>query len=110
MLVYVAGPLAETARVQDIQAAVVAAGHELTLDWTRGPDVTFTDAYVSRTTVSARLASDDLDAVLAADAVLVVASERDGRGMFVELGSVFFHHPAVRHGATVAEWLSDVAP
>ncbi|MGL4176276.1 MAG: hypothetical protein ACRCSN_09375, partial [Dermatophilaceae bacterium] len=58
-------------------------------------------------------------AVLAADAVLVVAGERDGRGMFVELGaalartdlgdlrhvvvigpithdSVFYYHPAVQ--------------
>ncbi len=37
--------------------------------------------------ISAELASEDLDAVMRADAVLVVASEHDGRGMFVELGA-----------------------
>lgn len=66
-----------------------------------------------------------------ADAVLVVASENPGRGMFVELGaalvraergalthlivigpvgldSVFYFHPSVRRVQTVGEWLLDV--
>ncbi len=66
--------------------------------------------------------------MLRADAVVVVASENDGRGMFVELGaalaqawrgelehvvvvgpinhqSVFYYHPAVRRVSTVDEWL-----
>ena len=59
----------------------------------------------------------------------MVASEHDGRGMFVELGaalararrgdldhvvvigqirheSVFFHHPVVKRVSTVDEWLT----
>lgn len=82
--------------------------------------------------VTARLASEDLDAVLAADAVLVLATEHDGRGMFVELGaalarasagdlehvilvgevhhaSVFYHHPLVKKVASVETWLERVA-
>lgn len=66
--------------------------------------------------------------MLAADAVLVVAPEYDGRGMFVELGaalarcrdgdlehlvvigpikhqSVVYHHPSVSRVATVNELL-----
>lgn len=67
-----------------------------------------------------------------ADAVLVVASEHDGRGMFVELGaalararrgdlhhvvvvgrirheSVFYLHPSVVRVADVEEWLAGLA-
>lgn len=73
------------ANVRVVQTAVVAAGHELTLDWTG--DVMLTIDYASRLDVSAALAGEELDAVMTADAVLVVASEHDGRGMFVELGA-----------------------
>ena len=126
-----AGPLAAAEKVQAVQTAVIAAGHELTLDWSRGSDVEL-DEYGSRPDVSAEIASADLDAVLTADAVLVVASEHDGRGMFVELGaalaqaqrgelehvvvvgtirheSVFYYHPAVVRVSTVDEWLSEIA-
>lgn len=126
-----AGALADIERVQAVQSAVLAAGHELTLDWSRGPDVTFGD-YGAAPAASATLATSDLDGVLAADAVLVVASEHDGRGMFVELGaalaraargelghvvvigsirheSVFYYHPAVLRVPTVDEWLRSIA-
>lgn len=126
-----AGPLADTKKVQAVQTAVVAAGHQLTLDWSRGMDATVDD-YGAVPEVSANLATNDLDAVLRADAVLVVASEHDGRGMFVELGaalaqarrgelkhvvvvgpirhhSVFYYHPAVLRVSTVDEWLSGLA-
>lgn len=87
MKIYVAGPLADKESVQAAQAAVVSAGHEITHDWSRGPDITFTNDYGALPAVSAKLANDNLDAVLTADAVLVIASEHDGRGMFVELGA-----------------------
>ena len=93
-----------------------------------GPDAAFDD-YGSLLEVSAELATEDLEAVLTADAVLVVASDHDGRGMFVELGaalaraqrgelehvvvigpirheSVFYYHPAVLRVAAVDEWLA----
>ena len=132
MKIYVAGPLADTENVQAVQSALVAAGHELTLDWSRGPDVTFVDGYGSRPVLSAKLAIEDLNAVLGADAVLVVSSEHEGRGMFVEFGaalaraergdlrhvvvigqirheSVFYYHPAVQLCSTVDEWLATLS-
>ncbi|MGL5817689.1 MAG: hypothetical protein ACRCYR_09015 [Phycicoccus sp.] len=128
MKVYVAGPLADVGTVRAVQVAVVAAGHELTLDWSRGPDSTLT-SYASAPTVSASIAAQDLAAVLAADALLVVAGEHDGRGIFVELGaalamaergdlrhvvvigprrhdSVFYYHRAVQRVSDVDEWLA----
>lgn len=131
MRIYVAGALADTEKVQEVQSAVVAAGHELTLDWSRGPDGQFDD-YGSLPAVSADIATEDLDAVMTADAVLVVASEHDGRGMFVELGaalararsgeldhvvvigrirhqSVFFYHPTVLRVSAVDDWLVGIA-
>ena len=129
MKIYVAGPLADMESVQAVQSAVVAAGHELTLDWTVGPDVTLVEQYGSVPDRSAKLASADLEAVLRADAVLIVASKHDGRGMYVELGaalarvqldglehvvvighihheSVFYCHPSVQWFSTVTEWLA----
>lgn len=130
MRIYVAGALADSARVRDVQAAVVAAGHELTLDWTSGEDVSLRD-YASEPEAAGRIAAADLDAVRQADAVLVVTSEHQGRGMFVELGaalaeaesgrmqhvvvlggrphdSAFFYHPAVQRFLDVEEWLSSL--
>ena len=130
MLIYVAGALADAERVRAVQAAVVRAGHEVALDWTRGADAALTD-YESQPAASAAVASADLAAVLAADAVLVVASEHEGRGVYVELGaalarasagalqhvavlgpvhhqSVFFHHPAVTRWVTVEAWLDSL--
>lgn len=132
MKIYVAGPLADVEKVRAVQIAVVAAGHELTLDWTRGSDASLTERYASSPDVAAKIATDDLEAVLDADAVLVVMSEHDGRGMFVELGaaltrarrgelehlvvlgpihheSVFYFHPAVQRLSTVGKWLVSVA-
>lgn len=129
MKIYVAGPLADVESVQAVQSAVVAAGHELTLDWSRGTDVALADDYGSRPALSAELAAEDLDAVLTADAVLVVASDHEGRGMFVELGaalararhgnlehivvigeirheSVFYYHPVVQRVSATQDWLA----
>lgn len=128
--VYVAGALADVEEVRAVQASVLAAGHDLALDWTRGPDAGVRD-YASDPAVSAAIAADDLGAVLEADAVLVVVSGHEGRGMLVELGaalarahqgdlehvvvlgavvrdSVFYHHPAVRRVSGVDEWLADL--
>lgn len=124
--IYVAGPLADVATVRAVQSAVVSAGHELTLDWTE--DASLGEDYGSQLDVSGKLAQEELNAVMAADAVLVIASEHDGRGMFVELGaalaraqqrelahvvivgeirheSVFYFHPVVQRVASVQDWL-----
>jgi nucleoside 2-deoxyribosyltransferase len=128
--VYVAGQLADKTAVVDAQRAVLAAGHELTHDWTQ--DLEFTTDYASRAEESAHIAQTDLRGVMAADAVVVIASSpQPGRGLFVELGaalaraemgllrhvvavgtivheSVFYFHPRVRRVATVQEWLAEV--
>ncbi len=127
MKIYVSGPISDTVTVQQVQNAVVAAGHELTLDWS--VDVSFADGYASQQERSARMAQEAMDAVIAADAVLVVASRHDGRGMFVELGaaltragrgeldhlvivgevhheSVFYFHPLVQRVPAVENWLT----
>ncbi len=61
--IYVAGPVAN---VRAVQAAAVAAGHELTLDWTR--DISLTIDHASRLDMSAALAGEELDAIMTADA------------------------------------------
>lgn len=132
MEVYVAGPLADTVGVRAVQEAVVAAGHQLSLDWTRASDVTLANGYATDPVLTAKIAQDDLNGVLNADAVLVVASQHEGRGMFVELGaalsrasrgdlehvvvvgliqheSAFYYHPAVQRVSTVEEWLTTVS-
>jgi hypothetical protein len=128
--IYVAGPIADSLAVRRVQQAVLAAGHELTLDWSA--DVSDGDDHDPRLDWSARTAREDLDAVLAAEAVLVVASEHDGRGVFVELGaalaqasrgelghvvligdihheSVFHFHPLVQRVRTVEDWRARVS-
>ena len=130
MKIYVSGPVTDSHTVQKVQDAVLAAGHELTLDWSA--DISFTEGYASQVERSARMAQDELDAVIAADAVLVVASQQDGRGMFVELGaaltradrgelkhvvlvgeihheSVFYFHPLVQRVAAVEDWLAQIS-
>jgi hypothetical protein len=128
--VYVAGHLADRAAVAGAQRAVVAAGHELTHDWSQ--DLEFTMNYASRPDDSAQIAQADLTGVMDADAVIVIASSpKPGRGLFVELGaalaraemgllrhvvavgtivheSVFYFHPRVRRVGTVEAWLTEV--
>lgn len=119
MNVYVAGQLADVSTVREVMTTVVAAGHAITLDWT-----------TQAPAAAAVVAAADLGAVMAADAVLAVASGPEpGRGLFVELGaalaraelgllahvvaigpiaheSVFWHHPRVQRVDDVREWLS----
>ena len=82
MRVCVAGPLVGTDHVRAVQSAVLTAGHGLTLDWSRGPDVVFDDDDPSR------------------GHVVVIGPIRHE--------SVFFHHPAVQRVSTVDEWLTSL--
>jgi nucleoside 2-deoxyribosyltransferase len=128
--VYVAGHLTDSASVADAQRAVLAAGHEVTHDWSQ--DLEFTTDYASRPEQSRQIAEADLRGVMLADAVIVIASSPEpGRGLFVELGaalaraemgllrhvvavgtivheSVFYYHPRVRRVETVQEWLAEI--
>lgn len=128
MRVYVAGSLTDVEAVRAAQAAVVAAGHELVLDWTRGLDVD----EVAGCRSPAAVAEEDLGAVMVADAVLVLPGPGNGKGLFVELGaalsrvlrgdavrvgvlgdrdqSVFLRHPVVEQVRDVAAWLASARP
>ncbi|WP_404393363.1 2-oxo acid dehydrogenase subunit E2 [Humibacillus xanthopallidus] len=130
MKVYVAGELSDIAAVTQAQRTIVAAGHELTHDWSQ--DLELPQDYASRPDRSAAIARTDLDAVLTAEAVVVLASSAQaGRGLFVELGaalaraelgqlqhvvvvgeirheSVFHFHPRVLRVGSVEEWLATV--
>lgn len=133
MQVYVAGQLADTATVAEVQRRVRGAGHRLTHDWLPGAGpVAPTDA-PDDDPAAAAIAAADLAGVMAADAVVLVASGTEpARGLFVELGaalaradlgllehvvavgpiaqdSVFWSHPRVRRVADVGEWLAGVA-
>ena len=122
--------MADVTTVRAVQSTVVAAGHELTLDWTE--DASPAENYGSQLDASGKLAKDELNAVMTADAVLVIASEHDGRGMFVELGaalaraqwgelahvvivgeirheSAFYFDPLVQRVTSVRDWLDTSA-
>jgi hypothetical protein len=130
MQVYVAGSLADAEMVRVVQAAVRSSGHDVILDWTRGPDASLID-YAADPRAAGTIARVDLAAVLQAEAVLVVVGRSPGLGMFVELGaalacaergepkriavlgpettdSVFYFHPAVQRCATVEQWLASL--
>ncbi|GAA3684818.1 hypothetical protein FB459_2391 [Yimella lutea] len=130
MKIYIAAPLAAAPVVQQTRDLLIAAGHEITYDWTR--DMSFVEGFATDPEKSAQLATMMISAVLRADAVVVLATEHDGRGMFVELGvalaqaeggrvcsvavvgpirheSVFFHHPLAQRYERVDEWLLDLA-
>lgn len=130
MRVYVAGSLTDVDAVRETQSAVESAGHPVLHDWTRGPDVSLVD-YAEDPDAAGLIARTDLLAVLQVDALVLVANEQPGRGMFVELGaalarveggqemhvvvvgsrtadSVFYFHSAVQRHATVGDWLTSV--
>lgn len=104
-------------------------GHELAFDWTQ--DLSLAEDFGSQPVRSAQMATAMVDAVIEADALAVLATEHDGRGMFVELGaalaraeagllqsiavighitkeSVFYLHPRVQRFATPQEWLDEL--
>jgi hypothetical protein len=75
MRIYVASKFENQARVQEVMAQLVAAGHEITYDWTRNAQV------------SAGQALADVEGVLDAEAfVLIVEKELPYCGALVELG------------------------
>lgn len=129
MKIYVAAPLEAADQVREGQLLLVEAGHELALDWTQ--DMSLVEDFGSQPARSAHMATAMVDAVLAADALAVLATEFDGRGMFVELGaalaraeagllqgiavigritkeSVFYLHPRVQRFETLQEWLEEL--
>lgn len=86
MRVYVAGASKETTRVRWAMDAIRAAGHEITCDWLAAIE----EAGASNEGLSdddrRRYAREDLDAVLAADVLWLLAPWNASTGAWVELG------------------------
>jgi nucleoside 2-deoxyribosyltransferase len=85
--VYVAAKYEERARlVPEVYAKLREGGHVITHDWTGESDDNIPpreiDAY------HAACASDDIDGVMRADALVLLPHER-GKGLYVELGIAF---------------------
>lgn len=129
MKIFVSGSIREKGRIREVYAALIAAGHVITHDWTQ------TDAmptsYADAPGEAAIRAQKDIDGVLAADAYIIVTdNELPGKGMYVELGaalalaslrsqgfpvlllgpmyheSIFYYHPSILRFENFAEVLS----
>ena len=89
--IFVSGQIGDIPVVQRVQAALMAAGHEITHDWTRneggskmlvGQQTKFDQA-----AESARRATNDMNGVVESDVyVICTDNEKAGKGMYVELG------------------------
>lgn len=134
--VFVSGQIGDIPVVQQVQAALVAAGHEITHDWTRneggskmlvGQQTKFDQA-----AESARRATNDMNGVTESDVyVICTDNEKAGKGMYVELGgalalntttgspriyllgqrkhaTIFYFHPSIRLCESVDEIIADL--
>lgn len=112
MRVYVAGKWEDRERVRKIQQWLLAAGHEITCDWTChdfGPD-----GVKGNEEDFQAIALEDIEAVKRADAVVAVMERPYAyKGLYVEIGAclaqgtpvyvlgdagdscIFMHHPLV---------------
>lgn len=79
MKIYVATRLANVEAARSINRALIAAGHEITYDWTDHPEATKTDEHMEAVSVK------ELDGVRAAE--FVVAILPGGRGTHAEIGA-----------------------
>ena len=106
---FVSGKVGADEEVSAVMAALTAAGHEITLDWTTVPHLR---PYDENAVASREAAAVDIDAIRDAEALVLIPHAK-GIGMYVELGaalaygkpvyviatspseSMFFHHPLV---------------
>ena len=87
--VYVAGSSAEVERAERVIASLRAMGHVVTFDWTRSVREYRSQGYRDADLDDDRcamIASEDLDAVRRADALLFLSPEEPTTGAWVELG------------------------
>ncbi len=122
MKVYVAGKFTEAKRIREVQAAVVAAGHSISFDWTKNKYEEGRPMHLQ----AMHFAELDVKGVADADCVVAVLEDPvyEYRGTFTEIGiaigqnkpvivlsptgrtmdsrvaystNVFFHHPRLFH-------------
>ncbi len=121
-----------TTLFRSTQQQLVAHGHSITQDWSRGDVIP--DGFADSASDAGRVSKEDIDGIMAADAFLMLTThaEEAGRGMYVELGAalmraelgllrhvcvvgelthetVFYFHPLVRRFGTLEECLQFLA-
>ena len=117
MKVFVSGKLGEEAKVRRFNAQLLGRGHELSLDWTELPHLR---PYARNRTLANEVATREAQSVASSD-VLILLADRDGKGMYVELGialglgipvivltdddesTMFYQHSLVTVAATIEE-------
>lgn len=129
MRVYVAGSTRDVERVNGIQDAVRASGHEITFDWTGAEGEIRTDgSWDTAPEAGARIAQREVEASRAADlTILLYPPGGGGLGCWIEMGatlagggevwvvepardSVFWQHPNVTIFSSVTNLLRTWAP
>jgi len=128
---YIASFVGERTATQELQSAVVEAGHEITVDWTSFPSAPDDGDRNSRPDDVAEIAIRDLRGIQSADVFVLQAGVPEGRGKYTELGfaialseekgsprvfvvgnkpdhSIFFFHPAVHRVRSIQEALESL--
>lgn len=123
MKVFVSGKTGREQETRALMTALEQNGHVVTFDWTTLPHLR---PYADHTAEAREAAIQELQGVLAAEVLVVLADER-GVGMYVELGAalalgkpvvaisegesrtMFMHHPLVRCVRTLDDVLPAVA-
>jgi hypothetical protein len=86
MRVYVAGRRSDKSLVRGVQEILIAAGHEITFDWT-GPNGERRDDWSDVPDRARELSTRERHAVRSADMLVLVGSEpHGGLGCFIETG------------------------
>ena len=133
MKIFVSGRIDDISNVRKIQNELIAAGHNLTHDWTK-TDTMLGGRYdkLKNKRESAHRAKLDIDGVVESDVYILCSSNKTaGKGMYAELGAalalnaiknkpdiyilgplnhltVFYLHPAVKHRENVKDILHEL--
>ncbi|MDB5178140.1 MAG: hypothetical protein JWN01_83 [Patescibacteria group bacterium] len=129
MKVFISGQVGDKAVIRRAYAALRAAGHTITHDWTIDDPIAVT---LENRTEAGRRAAKDLTGVVGCDVYILFSdNEKPGKGMYAELGaalalnetsgtpklyivgklnhlSVFYLHPAIYHRGTIEEVITEI--
>ncbi len=137
MKVFVSGQITDIESVRRVQAQFIAAGHEITHDWTSnagGSEILSSrEAKLENLEESKKRAANDIKGVIDSDVYVICTDNQEaGKGMYVELGvalglyvkhgapkiyllgrmnhmSIFYLHPAIVHVDSVEDILRNFA-
>lgn len=132
MKFFISGQIDDIPAVRDVMSQVTDAGHSITHDWTASDIMLGGNNKFNDLAETARRARADIQGVLDCDVyVLCSSNEKQGKGMYVELGtalgraqagenvrlyvigelnhsSIFYLHPAVKRLDTIVDVLEDI--